>query len=383
MAEKFPTVSRTKLFQMEQNAPLREALMNANSIRMQNGADYNPFLPIRLLPFQAFFDKADKKAMENDSISPDLPRIMHEQFGVHIGEYSANRETVQIPSDVVNLKIADMVIEGAEPYSQWKEYIRVVDMPTPLFNVPTDKYSDWLGFDNFDRFRAVDAEPVDMGGKVTPVALNCEDDNGYYRAKLGIKRNDIRDNKFLAVEQNLKNAGAVWYYGLGKKIIDQYITDATNTDLRTGLELTTPIHSELEALVNVIRNKFPGVQLNRADSAFFHPGDAFQTVVKSTGASGIYPFLDNRMLSPSDQDVINNSGMAKALGLKRVWETPQATENTIVIIKRDISHVFGLYQDLEIEDFDMTVSGITNSALSMRFDNKQAHTAGSFTITSF
>ena len=368
---------------MDETATLKEALLQANNLRMQNGMQFNPTLPIRMIPFQAYFDKTDNHPMENDAINPELPRILHERFGVHIGDYSLNRETVQIPSNLVNLKIADMVIEGAEPYSQWKEYIRVVDMPTPLFNVPVDKYSDWLGFDDFDRFKAVDGEPVDMGGKSRAVPLNTENDNGYYRAKLGIKRNDIRDNKFLAVEQNLKNAGAVWYYGLGKKIIDTYVTNAVNTGTRASLELTTSVHSQLESLVNVIRNQFPGTLLNRADTAFFHPSNAFETVVTSTGASGIYPFLDNRMLAPQDQDVINNSGLSKALGLKRAWETPQATDNTVVIVKRDISHIFGLYQDLEIEDFDMTVSGITNSALSMRFDIQKAHDEGLFTITAF
>jgi len=376
-------LSREKIFRMDEGLALKEALLHANSLRMQNGMAYNPTLPIRMIPFQAFFDKTHAHPMEADKVNPDLPRILHERFGVHIGDYSKNQETVQIPSTVVNLKIADMVIEGAEPYSQWKEYVRVVDMPTPLFNVPTDKYSDWLGFDNFDRFKATAGDPVDMGGKTSSVALNCENDNGYYRAKLGIKRNDIRDNKFLAVEQNLKNAGAVWYYGLGKKIIDTYIANAVHTDTRANLDLSTSVHSQLEALVNVIRNQFPGTLLNRADTAFFHPSNAYETVVTSTGASGIYPFLDNRMLAPQDQDVINNSGLSKALGLKRSWETPQATDNTVVIVKRDISHVFGLYQDLEIEDFDMTVSGITESALSMRFDLQKAHDEGLYTITSF
>ncbi len=372
---------------MDDTAPLKEALMFANNLRMSNGKSYNPTLPIRMIPFRAYFDKTDPHPMENDKYNPDLPRILHERFGVHVGEYDKNQETVQIPSNLVNLKIADMVIEGAEPYSQWKEYVRVVDMPSPLFNVPKDKYSDWVGFDDFDRFKAVDGEPIDMGGKSAAVALNCENDNGYYRAKLGIKRNDIRDNKFLAVEQNLKNAGAVWYYGLGKKIINQYISDVGSgtdfTDTRANLDLASSVHSQLESLVNVIRNKFPGTLLNRADTAFFHPANAYETVVTSTGASGIYPFLDNRMLAPQDQDVINNSGMSQALGLKRVWETPQATDNTVVIVKRDIAHVFGLYQDLEIEDFDMTVSGITNSALSMRFDLQQAHEEGLYTITAF
>ncbi len=379
------TVSRAKIFNSEEFTPMRENLLYANELR---GGEWNPLLPIRALPFQAFFKYKEKSALRESIINPDLANIMFTEFGVRIGEFSKGgpgglQEAVSIPKTLVALKVADMVIEGAEPYSQWKEYIRVVDMPTPLFNVPIDKYTDWVGHDDFETFRATDGEPIDMGGQSTPVQLDTEDNNGYYRAKVGIRRNDIRDNKFLAVEQNLKNAGAAWYFGLGKKIIDFYITSATNTNTLAGLQLPIPIHAELEALVNVIRNQFPGTQLNRADTAFMHPADAFQTVVKSTGASGIYPFLDNRMLAPNDEDVINNSGMARALGLKRVFETPQGTENTVVIIKRDIACVLGLHQDLEIENFDMTVSGLTESALSMRLDLQIAHQAGMFTITAY
>lgn len=379
------TVSRAKIFKSEEFAPLRENLMYANEMR---GGDWNPLMPVRALPFQLFFKHKEKKALQESIINPDLPQIMFSEFGVRMGEYAKSpgkglAEAVSIPATLVALKIADMVIEGAEPYSQWKEYIRVVDMPTPLFNVPIDKYTDWVGHDDFETYRATDGEPIDMGGETTPVQLNTEDNNGYYRAKVGIRRNDIRDNKFLAVEQNLKNAGAAWYFGLGKKIIDFYVANATNTNTRALLDLSPSIHSQLEALVNVIRNQFPGTQLNRADTAFFHPSNAFETVVQSTGSSGIYPFLDNRMLAPNDEDVINNSGLAKALGLKRAFETPQATDNTVVIIKRDIGAVLGLHQDLEIENFDMKVSGLTDSALSMRLDLKVAHQAGMFTITTY
>lgn len=376
-------VSRASIFSSEEFSELRENLIHVNE---QRGGAWNPMLPIRAMPFHAFFDKTKKTAFKETIINPELPNIFKNEFGVRIGDYakgSAYSEAVSIPKTLVALKIADMVIEGAEPYSQWKEYVRVVDMPSPTFNVPIDKYTDWVGSDDFDIFKATDGGPIDMGGETRAVQLNTEDNNGYFRAKVGIRRNDIRDNKFLAVEQNLKNAGAAWYFALGKKILDFYIANATNTDTLANLQLAIPVHAELEALVNVIRNRFPGIQLNRADMAFFHPADAFQTVVKSTGASGIYPFLDNRMLAPNDEDVINNSGMAKALGLKRAFETPQATENTVIIIKRDIAAVFGLHQDLEIENFDMTISGLTESSLSMRFDLQQAHTEGLFTITTY
>ena len=270
--QELETVSRAKIWNSPEFSPLKENLMYAAS---QRSGDWNPMLPIRALPFSVFFKRNEKKALAETIMNPDLPQIMFSEFGVRVGEYAKGRpgglaEAVSIPKTLVALKVADTVIEGAEPYSQWKEYVRVIDMPTPLFNVPIDKYTDWTGHDDFESYRATEGGPLDMGGQSIAVALNCEDNNGYYRAKVGVRRNDIRDNKFLSVEQNLKNAGAAWYFGLGKKIIDFYVANATNTDTRVMLELAIPIHSELEALVNVIRARFPSNQLNRADTAFIN-----------------------------------------------------------------------------------------------------------------
>lgn len=375
------TVSRGNVFSSPEFEEMRNELSRVNNTR---GGRWDPLAPVRGMPFQAFFKYKDKGSLQETVLNPDLPRIFHEEFGVRIGDYAKGySEAVSIPANLVQLKVADMVLEGAEPYSQWKETIRVVDMPTPKFNVPIDNYRDWVGNDNFELFRAGEGGPIDMGGMTRAVELDTEDDNGYYRAKIGIRRNDIRDNKFLAVEQNLKNAGAAWYFALGKKILEFYIANATNTGTRASLELPTSVHSELESLSNVIRKQFPGIQRNRADTMFMNPTDAWQTIARSTGASGIYPFLDNRMLAPNDEDVINNSGMAKALGLKRAFETPQMPESSVLIIKRDIAGVLGLHQDLEIEDFDMDVAGLSESALSMRLDIKPAHDTGSFVITSY
>jgi len=375
------TVSRSKVFASPEFETMRKSLLHANEAR---GGQWNPIAPVRGMPFAAFFKYKEKGSLQEAVMNPDLPRLFFDNYGIRTGEYVQGlQEAVSIPANLVQLKVADMILEGAEPYSQWKEQIRVVDMPTPKFNVPIDKYTDWVGSENFELFRAGAGGPIDMGGLSRAVELDTEDDNGYYRAKIGVRRNDIRDNKFLAVEQNLKNSGAAWYYSLGKKILEFYIANTTNTATRASLDLTVPVHTYLESLTNVIRSKFPGEQRNRADTMFMHPTDAWTTISTSTGASGIYPFLDNRMLAPNDEDVINNSGMASALGLKRAFETPQMTQGTVLIIKRDIAAVFGLHQDLEIEDFDMNVSGLTESALSMRFDIKSAHDTGAFTITSF
>lgn len=175
------------------------------------------------------------------------------------------------------------------------------------------------------------------------------------------------------------------YFLVGKRQIDNLIaTTTTNTDTKANLDLATSIHSEFEALSNVIRSRFPGTQRNRADTMFINPADAFLSVATSTGASGSYPFLSRFILGPTDnKDVVNNSGLASSLGLKNVWETPQIPEGTVLITKRDVAQVTGLREDLTLENFDLTVGGLYNTDLVIRFDVQQAFEDGAFKITAF
>ena len=217
------------------------------------------------------------------------------------------------------------------------------------------------------------------------IALDCSNTTNSFRGTIRVERNDVKDNNFLAVEQPLKNAGNLFYYLAGKRLIDQMVSDTTtNTDTLANLDFATPIHAEFEALANVIRSKFRGSQRNSADTMFINPADAYQTIATSTGASGSYLFLDKRVLrDDNNSDVVNNSGLAAALGLKNVFETPQIASGTVMITKRDVAQVVGLREDLTIENYDMTVGGLYDSDLVMRFDVKEADENGAYKITSF
>lgn len=216
------------------------------------------------------------------------------------------------------------------------------------------------------------------------IELDCSTTTNSFRGTIQVERNDVKDNNFLAVEQPLKNGGNLFYFLAGRRVIQTLVTDTTvNTDTRANLELGTSIHSEFESLSNVIRSIFPGTQRNRADT-IIHPADAYQTMATSTGASGSYPFISRFMLGPTDStDVVNNSGLASALGLRNVWETPQIAENTIMITKRDTAQVVGLREDLTLENYDLTVGGLYNTDLVIRFDVKEAHEDGAYKITTF
>lgn len=388
--------NRQTLLNLPEMAHIKEALTLGAAASRQIGRPMDVMRPIRETPLKAFFDKQEH-SMLNMKLNPNLSEIWHRRYGIRIGDYAKSnpmignmplRETVAVPNTLSVLKIFDEIIEGAEPWSDWKQYDRLIDMDTPKVNVPKTQYTDTVGGGNADSiniFAEAGGKPPVIGGKNEPIELDCSNTKNSFRGTVQVERNDVKDNNFLAVEQPLKNAGNMYYFLMGKRQIDNLIaTTTTNTATKAALDLPTPIHSEFEALSQVVRSKFPGTQRNRADTMFINPADAWLSIATSTGASGSYPFLSRFILGPTDnKDVVNNSGLAAALGLKNVWETPQIAEGTVMITKRDVAQVTGLREDLTLENFDLSVGGLYNTDLVVRFDVKQSFENGAFKITAF
>lgn len=398
MASK-PKHSRQSILQLPEMAHIRETLMLGAEVGVAKGLPFDPFRPIRETPMSVIFDRHTPNGFEDGKINPNLPSLWYHKYGIRIGHMAETnpyigghqlRETVSVPNSLSALKIADTIIEGAEPWSDWKQYTRLIDMDAPKVNVPITKYTDTVGGSvaaqkGIKIYKEGGGTPPAIGGKVSVVELDTSGTNNSYRGTLAVNRNDVKDNNFLAVEQSLKNAGNEFYYMIGADIINTIVTAAgVPTATATALALGTPVHKTYEALIEVIRSRFPGTQRNRADTMFIHPSDA-AFAVKTAGTNGQWPFLSRFISGPTDStDVINNSGLAAALGLRNVWETPQVTSGTVLITKRDIASVTGLREDLTIENFDLSVGGLYESDLLVRYHSKAAHPdVGAFTITAF
>lgn len=386
--------NRSTILGQPEMAPIKEALQDYSQRSVLLGQRSDIMRPIRETPLNVFFAKGEN-SFENGEMNPNLPAIWHSKYGIRIGDMNQGmaslKETVSVPNTLSALKIYDTILEGAEPFSDWKQYGHLVDMDTPKVNVPITKYTDTVGGDpenqkGIEIYAQSGATPPPIGGKVETVELDCSGTNNSYRGTVTVERNDVKDNNFLTVEQSLKNAGNEFYFMVGEKIIRTWRTSSgIPTDTKADLVGATPNHAEFEALTQVIRGEFPGKQRNRADTMFINPLDAALAVKTSGAIGGELPFLSRFILGPTDStDVVNNSGLATALGLRNVWETPQIPEGDVLITKRDIAGVVGLREDLTIENFDLTVGGIYDSDLLIRFEAKPAHIkTGAFVITQF
>ena len=391
--------NRQSILAMPEMAHIREALTLGAEAAVQAGLKWDIFRPIRETPMSVIFDRHNPNGFEDGKLNPNLPAVWLNRYGIRIGDIAQSnpyigghplRETVSIPNTLSALKIADEILEGAEPWSDWKQYARLIDMETPKVNVPITKYTDTVGGSvNDQKGLEIYAEgggtPPAIGGKVETVELDTSGTNNSFRGTIAVNRNDVKDNNFLSVEQSLKNAGNEFYFMVGEKIIRTLVDDSdVPSDTKANLAQAIPVQAEFEALINVIRGIFPGDQRNRADTMFINPKDAMQAV-RNAGTNGEWPFLSRFIVGPTDNtDVVNNSGLAAALGLRNVWETPQIVEGTVLITKRDIAEVVGLREDLTIENFDLSVGGIYESDLLIRVHPKAAHPdVGAFNITEF
>jgi len=391
--------NRQSILQLKEMAHVQEALIASAEAQQRAGKPFDIFRPIRETPLSVFFDTASPTGFEEGRINPNLPTIWKHRYGIRIGDEAKGnmriagkelKETVSVPNTLSALKIADEILEGAEPWSDWKQYSRLIDMDAPKVNVPLTKYTDTVGGNpgaqkGLEIYKEAGGVPPPIGGKVTTVELDTSGTNNSFRGTISVNRNDVKDNNFLSVEQSLKNAGNEFYFMIGKKIIDVLVNStAVPNASKAVLANSTPVHEELEALVEVIRSRFPGDQRNRADTMFINPSDAALTV-KTASTGGFYPFFNRFELGPTDDtDVINNSGLAQSLGLRAVWETPQIDKGKVLITKRDIASVTGLREDLTIENFDLSVGGLYQTDLVVRIDVQEAHSdVGAFIIDSY
>ncbi|MEK0326511.1 MAG: hypothetical protein QQN63_12495, partial [Nitrosopumilus sp.] len=285
--------NRQSILALPEMAHIKEALTFGAEAARNAGEKFDIFKPIRETPMSVIFDRHNPDGFENGRLNPNLPAVWFSKYGIRIGDMAttnptiggrALKETVSIPNTLSALKIADEILEGAEPWSDWKQYFRLIDMDTPKVNVPITKYTDTVGGSpgaqkGIEIYKEAGGTPPPIGGKVTTVELDTSGTNNSYRGTISVNRNDVKDNNFLSVEQSLKNAGNEFYFMIGEKLIRTLVADSNvPTDTKANLDLATPVQSEFEALINVIRGIFPGTQRNRADTMFINPTDAMEAV---------------------------------------------------------------------------------------------------------
>lgn len=260
-------------------------------------------------------------------------------------------EIVNVSPSLVQKKVLADVLHGAEHNKQWKDWINLAIMDVPQVVVPTITEDDFLVIHGTAGSRKRYA-----GGKFGSVSLDCSEDKGLHTLVLAIKKTWIKDNNWNAIQEATTVAGAAAYKHMASDVCTELAADAGGTEtFDTDLYKTT----------------VKAISANRAVG--FNPDMILVNPAQEASYMALDKFIDINMLGRvgrlAEQGVIGNF-----YGTIPCFSTSVCGANPLVFTRKK-GEVFGLRQDIQIEDYDDPIAGLEGAVLTMRVDIELAFAA--------
>jgi len=252
-------------------------------------------------------------------------------------------EIVNVDAALVQQKVLADVLHGAEHNKQWKDWIKLAEMDVPIESVPTITEDDFMVFHG-----TAGSKKRYAGGKFGSVKLDCSEDRGLHTLVLGIKKTWIKDNNWNAVQEATTVAGAAMYKHVASEVCTELASDAYGTQA-----FDTDLYKTIVKAIGT----------NRA--AGFNPDIVLLNPTEETSLMVLDKFVDINMLGRvgrlAEQGVIGNF-----YGTIPCFSTSVCGNNPLVFT-RIKGEVFGLRQDIQIEEYDDPIEGLEGAVLTMRF----------------
>lgn len=253
-------------------------------------------------------------------------------------------EIINVSATLVQQKVIADVLHGAEHNKQWKDWVNLVTMDSPKAVVPTITEDDFLVHHG-----TAGSKKRYAGGKFGSVSLDCSEDKGLHTVPIAIKKTWIKDAMWNAVQEAITVAGAAMYKHVATDVCTELAADAAGTET-----FATDLYQTICAAIST--NRAAGYQ---PDIVLLAPAQEKMLMV-------LDKFLDINMLGRvgrlAEQGVIGNF-----FGTIPCFSSSVCGANPLVFTKKK-GEVFGLRQDVQIEEYDDPIQGLEGAVLTMRYD---------------
>lgn len=323
-------VDRSLLFNPETEAEMQKLTEKVNYVDAWDfGTKVNPIIGPPAGTHPTFLGRA---SLDKLVISPvDLWKIRM-------------TEIVNVSPNLVQKKVLADVLHGAEHNKQWKDWVNVVPMDVPQTSQPTITEDDFLVFHG-----TAGSRKRYGGGKFGSVNLDCSEDKGLHTLVLAIKKTWIKDNNWNAVQEATTVGGAALYKHIASDVCTELAADAGGTE-----SFDTDLYKTIVKAIST----------NRA--AGYQPDIVLLNPAQEASLMALDKFLDINMLGRvgrlAEQGVIGNF-----FGTIPCFSTSVCGANPLVFTRKK-GEVFGLRQDIQIEEYDDPIQGLEGAVLTMRND---------------
>jgi len=275
----------------------------------------------------------------------EVKRI-EEKLGKPLREFSL-KEVALTDQTIVPVKVHELINEGAKfgDPSIGRRICVVHQMDAPLKKYPKISPNAF----NVYHVSEIGKAPIEAI-EFDSYTLDCTGNRGYHKVNIAVSKAMVRDSQFDVIEANLKRAGEAMGWHMTEEIIDAI-------DANAGLTVETG-STNWDRLVQAI---------GEVRSAGFTPNAIVIHPQEEAKLLQLNQFITAYQLDPTGE--IRRTGqIGQILGIP-VYSTPKANQGYMYVLDTNNAYALGIWQDLEIENYDDPLEGLVGAVVSMRYDH--------------
>ena len=265
-----------------------------------------------------------------------------------------------IDPQLIQQKVLDLVIQGAEFIPIYDRLATIVDMTAPKQELPVSAYT---GFTVVKGSQGSGTKQA--GGYTDVIELDCSNGKGMYRVDVAFEKYWIRQAQWSAVENALRDAGQVMYDAVAGAILDKLVADVDSTMTNTLANWGNGAYKSLMKSFGLLAS----AQI-RPTAAIINPSS-----IVTLGAEDY--FINSLYVTAGKMDLEPESGLFGYLMPMKVpiYYHYKQTAHDMTMLSVRKSAAMGIFQPLTVESFNDVWNGKEGGVLTMQFDVKDGKNA--------
>jgi len=263
--------------------------------------------------------------------------------------------SVGVDDSLITAKVVDQVVRGAEEDENlWKKIAAVTPLDTEIQRVPVITPDDYIVYDWVQGTKA-----RSMGGAIWAWKFDCSQSKGLHAADINFTKNDLRAGGFGKMEDALWCAGQ----SIGRHVLQAVVSELT-TDVNAAMTDTLANWGagHYKALVKM-ESLLAKVGMSGKTVALVNPDEGYDIGISDYFINQHY--IGAAKGIPEDLHTIGD-----LYGRIPIYRHRDMTAASMIMALFGKAVGVGLYQDIQIDDYEDVREGIEGAIASIQFDVK-------------
>lgn len=269
-------------------------------------------------------------------------------------------ESTGVSPSLIQQKVMDVAIEGAEFIDLYSKAARVIRMTSNKFEVPVFSYTDFKPIGK----GVTGAKAQESGGHIDTIELDCSNKKGLYRVKIALDKTWIRDAQWNMLEDAIRAAGYQMQDAIMAAIVAEYEGDVDSNMTDTVANWGNSHYKSLMKAISLVQ-----AEQMYPDIVLINPTEVYDL--------GIEDYFIHAQYTTSGMKAAPTRGLFGYIYNNNIpiYVHYKVTSGKMTVADSQKAVVLGIRQELTIENFNDIINGEEGAVLTMQFDVKSGKDA--------